>query len=160
MAWTWDSSGCSPTVAFPTAIGIGVAASVVGAVAGQVWARWQKQRNRKASRAIELKIAHHISEVGEVATTLQRTTALLAEIEEAMQDRQKLARELQHQIDRDEKLAGLTKQQSEAVVGTVQKIIRREGKRTFFRTVLINFVYFLAGAVTTFIIAILVRKPT
>ena len=97
-------------------------------------------RNREKPETLEDRIA-------KLSSALKKSSRLVAEVEGEISKRQALVVELQNDADRYQKLVSLNREQVDAVAQLLQGELRREGTKSFWKGVLVNFVFFALGAV-------------
>ena len=139
---------------------IGVGASVVGAVLSYVVSyvvlRLQRKRLLESSTT-EGRISSLISSLNRSADTLSESITALSEIEDEMGKKRLLADKLQREIDHSTRIAALTRKEVDAVAHVMGRIVRREGKHSFWKSLLVNFLFYTAGVITTILLAQVVR---
>jgi hypothetical protein len=87
--------------------------------------------------------------VEKFANALTQATNLIASIERELKERHRLVEKLRQDCVRYDQLAKLKSVEVEAVVQSLRGELRQEGKKTFWQSVGLNFLFFLAGIVVT-----------
>lgn len=151
--WDWPESG-GITATIVALIGVG--ASTVGAVLPYVVSRLRKKRLVESSTT-EGRISSLISSLNSSADTLSESITALSEIEDEMGKKRLLADKLQREIDHSKRIAALTRKEVDAVAHVMGRIVQREGKRSFWKSLLVNFLFYAAGVITTILLAQVVR---
>ena len=105
------------------------------------------------SSTTEGRISSLISSLKSSADTLSKSITALGEIEGEMGKKRLLANKLQREIDHSTRIAALTREEVDAVTHVMGGVVRREGRRSFWKGLLINFVFFAAGVITTVLLA-------
>ena len=104
----------------------------------------------KIERSIRERRGETTSErIEKLSRALTDATRLIGGIERELKERHRLVESLREDCDRYEQLAKLKATEVDAVVQSLRGEIRREGKRGFWQAVVLNLVFFLAGAVVT-----------
>ena len=95
--------------------------------------------------------------VGRLTRSLQEATTLIANIEAEIKARSSLATQLQQDIDRYNQLVEIRKPEVEAIAQLLRGELKHEGRSSFWKSVLLNFVFFVLGAGASLLIAKLIR---
>lgn len=104
----------------------------------------------KLERKIREKRGETTSErIEKLSRALTEATTLIGGIERELKERHRLVEKLRDDCDRYDQLAKLKASEVEAVVQSLRGEIRQEGKRSFWQSVLLNFVFFVAGVLVT-----------
>lgn len=90
--------------------------------------------------------------IEKLSCALNEATNLIGGIERELKERHRLVEKLRKDCARYDELAKLKASEVEAVVQSLRGELRQEGKRSFWQSALLNFVFFLSGiAVTAYI---------
>jgi TolA-binding protein len=84
--------------------------------------------------------------IKKLMSALKESSKLVTEVESEISARQELVVELQKDAQRYQQLIQLNKEQVEAVAQVLQGELRKEGNKSFWRGVCVNFVFFALGA--------------
>jgi len=84
---------------------------------------------------------------------LSESTRMIASIERELNERSGLVQRLRDDCKRYDELAKLKGAEVEAVVQSLRGELRKEGKRSFWQAVGLNFLFFLAGVVVSFYVS-------
>lgn len=104
----------------------------------------------KIDRKIREKRGETTSErIEKLSGALRDATNLIGGIERELKERHRLVEKLRDDCARYDQLAKLKATEVEAVVQSLRGELRQEGKRSFWQSALLNFVFFLAGVVVT-----------
>ena len=152
----FGGTGCGSGITAAVAAAIGVGASALGAVLGQLAFRYQKRRLAESSTT-EGRISSLISSLKSSADTLSESITALSEIEDEMGKKRLLADKLQREIDHSTRIAALTRKEVDAVAYVMGGVVRREERRSFWKSLLVNFLFYAAGVTTTILLAQVVR---
>lgn len=87
--------------------------------------------------------------IEKLSRALTDATNLIGGIERELNERHRLVQKLREDCDRYDELAKLKASEVEAVVQSLRGELRQEGKRSFWQSALMNFVFFLAGIVAS-----------
>ena len=93
--------------------------------------------------------------VKNLSNSLLEATKVINQIEEEIEDRKNLAKKLQKDIKTYNQLKKLNQSQVEAITQVLRNEIQNEAKHSFKRNVIVNFVFFMLGAFSTYMISIL-----
>ena len=91
--------------------------------------------------------------INKLSSALRESSKLVAEVEGEISKRQELVTELQRDAERYQKLVALNKEQVDAVAQLLQGELRKEGTKSFWKGVVVNFVFFVLGAVFSWYLA-------
>jgi len=81
--------------------------------------------------------------------SLTEATNLIGSIERELKERHQLVEKLRQDCVRYDQLAKLKSTEVDAVVQSLRGELRQEGKKTFWQSAGLNFLFFLAGIVVT-----------
>jgi len=90
--------------------------------------------------------------IGKLSRALTDATNLIGGIERELKERHRLVEKLREDCDRYDQLAKLKASEVEAVVQSLRGELRQEGKRSFWQSVALNFVFFVSGVLVTIFI--------
>jgi hypothetical protein len=88
---------------------------------------------------------------------LKQTVGVIGEINKEIEARSRLAAGLQDDIQRYKELATVKRSAAEAVARTIRCEIRSESRRTFARDVALNFLFFVLGAVVSYLLPVILH---
>ena len=118
-------------------ISIAIAGGAASLASG-IFAEFAQKRSRK-SITLEQRI-------DKLTTALKESSRLVSEVESEIQSRQRLVSELQQDAERYKNLITLNQEQVDAVAQVLKGELRKEGRKSFWLGVFVNFVFFLLGA--------------
>ena len=84
-----------------------------------------------------------------LSRALSESTTMIGSIERELHERSRLVQRLRDDCDRYDHLAKLKGTEVEAVVQSFRGELRKEGRRSFWQAVALNFFFFLAGVMVT-----------
>jgi TolA-binding protein len=84
--------------------------------------------------------------IAKLVAALKESSKLVAEVEIEISKRQSLVTELQQDAEKYKRLVSLNKEQVDAVAQLLQGELRKEGNKSFWKGVLVNFLLFGLGA--------------
>ena len=84
--------------------------------------------------------------ITKLSAALKASSELVAEVEGEIAKRQSLVTELQQDAEKYQRLVTINKEQVEAVAQLLQGELRKEGNKSFWKGVLVNFLFFGLGA--------------
>lgn len=90
--------------------------------------------------------------IEKLSRALTDATNLIGGIERELKERHRLVEKLREDCDRYDQLAKLKASEVEAVVQSLRGELRQEGKRSFWQSVALNFVFFVSGVLVTIFI--------
>ena len=90
--------------------------------------------------------------IEKLSRALTDATNLIGGIERELKERHRLVEKLREDCDRYDQLAKLKASEVEAIVQSLRGELRQEGKRSFWQSVALNFVFFVSGVVVTIFI--------
>ncbi len=96
-------------------------------------------RKHKKSETLE-------DRINKLTAALKQSSHLVTEVESEIQTRQKLVSELQNDAKRYEQLISMNQEQVDAVAQVLQGELRKEGNKSFWKGVAVNFIFFIMGA--------------
>ncbi|AXA83651.1 hypothetical protein DCD74_02165 [Lysobacter oculi] len=91
--------------------------------------------------------------INKLSGALKESSRLVAQVEDEIQKRQTLVTELQQDADRYQKLVSLNREQVDAVAQLLQGELRKEGRKSFWSGVIVNFIFFCLGALVSWYLA-------
>ena len=89
-----------------------------------------------------------------VSDSLGKSTAELVEIQQQLKDRITFVEDLSVKAKQAENIASLNKEQINAVNEILGTNLKREGRRSFWQGVLVNFIFFILGAVASYLTSV------
>lgn len=98
----------------------------------------REQRGETTSERIE-----------KLSRALTDATNSIGGIERELKERHRLVEKLRQDCDRYDQLAKLKATEVEAVVQSLRGELRQEGRRSFWQSALLNFIFFSAGVLVT-----------
>jgi hypothetical protein len=87
--------------------------------------------------------------IEKLSKALTDATSLIGSIERELTERSRLVEKLREDCNRYDELAKLKSSEVEAVVQSLRGEIQQEGKRSFWQSVGLNFLFFVAGILVT-----------
>lgn len=103
---------------------------------------------------LERKVREHRGEttperIEKLSKALTDATGLIGNIQRELTERSRLVAKLREDCNRYDELAKLKSSEVEAVVQSLRGEIKQEGKRSFWQSVGLNFLFFIAGILVT-----------
>lgn len=117
---------------------VGGAAS---AVTGILKMSFQK---KKAKESLENRIEN-------LTNSLKDSVKIIDIIQSEIEERQKIASQLQQDVETYSRITCLKKEEVEAVAQILTGEIKRDNKRSFWKGILVNFIFFALGAIVSFV---------
>ena len=84
--------------------------------------------------------------INKLTSALKESSHLVTEVEIEINERKNLVKELQKDAEKYEKLVSINKDQVEAVAQLLQGELRKEGNKSFWKGIMVNFIFFVLGA--------------
>ncbi len=81
-----------------------------------------------------------------LTTALKESSQLVTEVETEIQSRQQLVSELQNDAEKYQKLISINQEQVDAVAQLLQGVLRKDSNKSFWKGVIMNFVFFIMGS--------------
>ena len=130
-------------MSFPTEILLAMLPAALTAMGFAVALEFLKLR---IDRKVREKRGETTSErIEKLSGALTDATQLIGGIERELKERHRLVEKLRDDCNRYDQLAKLKATEVEAVVQSLRGELRQEGRRSFWQSVLLNFVFFSAG---------------
>jgi hypothetical protein len=120
---------------------VGLTASILGALL---------QKFLKADKTTRETLE---TRVDALTTSLRDATQLISQIESEIETRSELATRLRDDVERYDQLKKLSAPEVEAVAQVLRGELKSEGTKSFWKGVIVNFVFFLVGAAASFLIS-------
>lgn len=92
--------------------------------------------------------------IDKLTDALKESSHLVSEVENEINARKNLVQELQEDAEKYQKLISMNKEQVEAVAQLLQGELQKEGKKSFWKGVLANFIFFVLGASISIVLSI------
>lgn len=122
-------------------VAVGAAASILGALV-QKFIRPDKQKRETLE-----------TRVNALTTSLRDATQLISQIQGEIETRSELASKLRDDVERYNQLKKLSAPEVEAVAQVLRGELKSEGSKSFWKGVIVNFIFFLLGAASSFLIS-------
>jgi len=116
-------------------VGGATASALVGFAQGYLDAK----KNKGRKETIEERIS-------KLTGALKDSSRLVAEIESEIETRKQLVEELQEDAEKHRKLISMNGEQVQAIAQVLGGELRKESKKSFWKGVGVNFIFFLLGA--------------
>lgn len=85
--------------------------------------------------------------------SLNTSTSLISEIQLEIEKRHELVTKLQKDTEHYEALSKLKEKETEAVAQLLQGIVNKDNERSFYKGVIVNFIFFTIGLVASYVIS-------
>lgn len=119
---------------------LGVSSSIVYEVVSIILKRKSKEDN----------IA---SRIKDVSTMLESSVQELGGLQAELEERVKMVEKLKEEAEQAETIISLTEEQVKAVRTTLNRELQRESWKSFWQGVTVNFIFFVLGAVVSYIVS-------
>ena len=129
------------SIDFIITVGTGVVASAIAAI-------YQSLIEKKGKKAETLE-----DRINKLTTALKESSRLVTEVETEIQSRQHLVSELHKDAEKYQRLISLNQDQVDSVAQLLQGELRKEGNISFWKGVVVNFVFFIMGAALSWYLA-------
>ncbi len=115
--------------------------AVAGAISSAIGTLLQKYFERSKGKTETLEVR-----IDKLTAALKSSSQLVSEVESEIQARKELVVELQKDAEKYEKLISLNQEQVDAVAQVLQGELTKESGKSFKKSLLVNFIFFLLGA--------------
>lgn len=88
-----------------------------------------------------------------VTDVLSNSMDELDSLQKELEQRIKLVDKLKAEADQAEQIISMTEEQVNAIRKTLNQELQKEGKKSFWQGVAVNFVFFLLGAIASYIVS-------
>jgi len=95
--------------------------------------------------------------IKKLTSSLQESTNLIAEVESEISERSALVEKLKKDADTYEQLVKLKEPEVEAVAQLLRGELKKEGSRSFWKGVLVNFLFFALGLIASVVVNLLMK---
>lgn len=95
--------------------------------------------------------------IGRLSRALREAVRLIDQMQQEISTRSKLAEKLQQDVDRYNELVKVRKPEVEAVAQLLRQELQTEGKKSFWRNIGVNALFFALGIVVTVGVTLAVR---
>ena len=123
----------------------GVAMGAVAAIVGALFQKFYRPK-KEEEETLETRVDALTSSLGDA-------TQLISQIESEIRGRSELAGKLREDVERYNQLKKLSAPEVEAVAQVLRGELKSEGSKSFWKGVVVNFVFFLLGAASSFLIS-------
>jgi hypothetical protein len=127
-------------------IAVAAAGSLASAIFELFSAYFQKKRT-----PVEQTLDERIASLSQALSSASQT---ISQIETEIGDRQKLVVELQNDAERHKHILELEPEKVKAISSMLTQEIKKDNRRSFWVGILVNFLFFLAGAGVSYILEI------
>ena len=93
------------------------------------------------------------SRIKDVSTVLENSVQELGELQTELEERVKMVEKLKEEAEQAETIISLTEEQVKAVRTTLNNELQKEGRKSFWQGVIVNFVFFVLGAIVSYIVS-------
>ena len=126
-----------------------IAATLVGAGASVV-GEYLRKKKESTEKPGKVDLAFRVKTLTD---SLNTSTSLISEIQEEIEKRHELVTKLQKDTEHYETLSKLKEKEAEAVAQLLEGIVNQDSKRSFYKGVLVNFIFFVMGVGASYGIA-------
>jgi t-SNARE complex subunit (syntaxin) len=95
--------------------------------------------------------------INKLTSSLQESTNLIAEVESEISERSALVEKLKKDAETYEQLVKLKASEVEAVAQLLRGELKKEGSRSFWKGVLVNFLFFALGLIASVVVNLLMK---
>lgn len=93
------------------------------------------------------------SRIKDVSTVLEKSVQELGELQTELEERVKMVEKLKEEADQAETIISLTEEQVKTVRTILNSELQRAGHKSFWQGVMVNFIFFVLGAVVSYIVS-------
>ena len=123
---------------------VSLGAVLVLAIAAEIIWRAHKKRKRRDKNDIAAKIKS-------ISDSLHKSAVELDDMQKQIKERIAFVEELSEKARQATEIASLSKKQISAVNDILSNNLKQEGRRSFWEGVLVNFVFFVLGAIVSYL---------
>jgi t-SNARE complex subunit (syntaxin) len=125
-----------------------MAAGLIGSILVEDF--FKKQRSPKTQGTIEDRIK-------QLTSSLQESTKLISQVESEISERSALVEKLKKDSETYEQIVKLKEADVEAIAQLLRGELKKEGNRSFWKGVAVNFLFFIFGLVGSIIIGAMLK---
>lgn len=93
------------------------------------------------------------SRIKDVSTVFEKSVQELGELQTELEERVKMVEKLKEEAEQAETIISLTEEQVKAVRITLNSELQKEGRKSFWQGVTVNFIFFVLGAIVSYIVS-------
>ena len=93
------------------------------------------------------------AKIEDISNVLSKSAQDIITIEQELQQRIKKVNELKNQATQAEHLLSISQDQVSAIQQSINQELNKDSKKNFWKSVAVNFVFFLLGAIVSFLIS-------
>jgi hypothetical protein len=123
--------------------------AIVGSVSSILLERLSREKKSKKESVEE--------RINKLTYSLRESSALVGQIESEIQERSALVQKLKNDAETYEQIAKLKASEVEAVAQLFRGELKKEGQRSFWQSVGMNFLFYVLGAITSIGIGIMLK---
>jgi len=128
---------------------VAIANVIVGAFSS-IFLELLGRENKSKKESVEERI-------NKLTYSLRESSALVGQIESEIQERSALVQKLKNDAETYEQIVKLKASEVEAVAQIVRGELKKEGQRSFWQSVGMNFFFYVLGAITSILIGIMLK---
>ncbi len=123
-----------------------IAAISVGAAVSFIGEYFKKKKKPEETPELNVRVI-------ELTKSLSQSTSLIAEIQEEIKRRHDLVTKLKNDTEHYETISKLKEKEIEAVAQLLKGIVSNDSKNSFYKGVLVNFIFFVMGVGASYAIS-------
>ena len=93
------------------------------------------------------------SRIKDVSTVLKSSAQELGELQTELEKRVKMVEKLKEEAEQAETIISLTDEQVKAIRTTLNNELQKEGRKSFWQGVIVNLVFFVLGAIVSYVVS-------
>ncbi|NRT76977.1 hypothetical protein [Clostridium beijerinckii] len=95
--------------------------------------------------------------VNELTKSLKESVNLINQIQSEIEGRQKLVDELKNDVKTYDEIAKLKKSEVDSIAQVIRGELKREGRKSFWQGVIVNFIFFILGASVSIVLTFITK---
>jgi len=128
-------------------VSVALITSILGGAASFLYELLQRRLSREEQETTEVRVER-------LTKSLRESLALISNIEAEIRERSKIAEKLQSDVEHYDRLAELRRPDVEAVAQVLRGELQQEGRKSFWKGVAVNFLFFVLGVITSVVVTL------
>ena len=137
-----------PLIAILMGLG-GLFTTILYSVIGSIYTN----RAKLIKKSVSISNGDIASDIAMISDTLNLTSARLDRLERTLRERIAFVKNLEAQAKKAESIATLNEEQVNAINFLLNSNLKKESRSTFWRGIIVNFLFFVLGSVASYLIA-------
>ena len=129
------------TLALGVLATLGAAGSLIGELIGKLIRKKEEKKKPELTKRVET-----------LTASLTKSTSLISEIQDEIEKRHELVTKLKEDTEHYNTLSKLKEKEAEAVAQLLEGIVNKDSQRSFYKGVIVNFIFFALGVAASYAI--------